>query len=600
MSQPERSSKPDIEVPILIVGGGPAGLTASILLSQLGVESLLVERHAGTSLTPRAHIINQRSMEIFREIGIEDIILERSTPVEQMGLVVWATTLAGRELGRWMAWGYGEERIASYQAHSPCRVVNFPLNYLEPVLKERALAAELADVRYFHEMKTFMQDATRVSAIVVDRKTQRELHVRARYMIATDGGKSPTQRALEIPMQGEWDLVTVASVHFTADLTPWVKDRPGLLYWLVNPQNPIGKAVVGSGVFVAVAPSEWIFACSYGADGEPALFDEATMTKRIRDAIGVSAIEIDIHSISHWTMHGIVADRYREGRIFLAGDAVHRFPQAGGLGMNTAVQDVHNLTWKLRTVLQNEASEALLESYERERRPIGVQNTARALENARLLGMIPEALGLFPGQPLEDGIAAIEEFYQPTEAGARKRAKLAVAIAAQDVQFNAQNVEIGFVYQDGALLPDGVSEPSLEDPIRDYHPTTRPGARLPHVWLEQNGQRVSTLDLVGRGHFTLLTSPDGGAWRTAAKNVASEVSIPLRVLTIGPDGDALDVEGHWEARREVDAEGAILVRPDGHIGWRRKGAAADPQAELRAVLQQLLHKQVPVFEESAS
>jgi 2,4-dichlorophenol 6-monooxygenase len=275
--------------------------------------------------------------------------------------------------------------------------------------------------------------------------------------------------------------------------------------------------------------------------------------------------------------------------VFLAGDAAHRHPPTTGLGLNTAIQDAHNLAWKLAAVLKGTAGDALLDSYEPERRPIGMRNVDWALFTFLNHLVIDAGMGLMPGAPPEAQTAALEAYFADTPMGETRRARAAEVIATQRTEFQAHDLEIGFSYGDGALVPDG-SEAPPRDPMGSmYHPTTRPGHRLPHAWLNRNGQRISTHDLTGAGSsFALITGPAGEAWCTAAAEAAERLAVSIVAARVGDGGDYADPTGAWAAVRQIRDDGAVLVRPDNHVAFRSSGTVDEPAAVLTDALETIL------------
>jgi 2,4-dichlorophenol 6-monooxygenase len=586
---------PAIKVPVLIVGGGGCGLTSSIFLSALGVDHLLVERHPGTSVLPRAHYLNQRTMEILRQHGVADSVYEVGTPIENFGKVRWMTTLSGRGPldGRTIfemdAFGGGTLR-SRYEADSPCLSSNYPVLRLEPLLRRHAEAAAPGRILFHHELVDWSDGPEGIEAVVRNRETDETFTVEATYMIAADGGKTVGPR-LGVEMQGPTGLLDMVATHFSADLSPWW-DEECLITWFLNPS---GEGSWGSGAMVPMGPTwgkeseEWVLYFAFRPD-DPERFDEAAIVPRMRALLNLPDLEPTVHRVSHWVLEAVLSDRYRVGRVFLAGDAAHRHPPTTGLGLNTAIQDAHNLAWKLAAVLNGTAGEALLESYEAERRPIGMRNVDWALFTFLNHLVIDAGMGLMPGAPSEAQIAALEAYFSDTPMGETRRARAAEVIATQRTEFQAHDLEIGFAYADGALVADD-SEAPPRDPMGSvYHPTTRPGHRLPHAWLERDGQRISTHDLTGpSARFALVTGPAGEAWCTAAQQVGEKLGVPIVAVRISDGADYADPTGAWAALRQIGDDGVLLVRPDNHVAFRRTGAADDPAAVLTEAVETILH-----------
>ncbi len=576
-----------IEVPVLIVGGGPSGLTASLLLSRYGIRNLLVNKYRWTANSPRAHITNQRTMEVFRDAGVEAQVVAAASPHELMANNVWATSFSGQELGRLLTWGNAIERKSDYELASPSAMCNIPQHLMEPILANEALRAG-SEMRFNNELLDFTQDGEGVTARILDRGTGRELTVRAQYMIGADGARSRVMELLGIPLEGEMGLGCAVNVWLRADLRRYCESRPGVLYWMVQPGNDYW---VGSGTFICVRPwNEWVMLFMYDpAQGEPDL-GEAAVIERARRVIGDADIPVEILATSKWQINHVVAQRYAEGRVFCCGDAVHRHPPANGLGTNTSVQDAYNLAWKLALVLKGQAGPGLLDSYSAERQPVGRQVVDRAMESVRNMLPISNALGFKPGQSEAEGWNSLHELSADSPLGRERRAALEKAIQLQHYQFSCHGVELGQRYRSGAVLADGSEEPAYtRDRELYYHPTTWPGAHLPHAWLHDTaGRKLSTLDLCGQGRLTLLTGHGGDAWCRAAEMLARELGIDLVVRRIGLGLDYEDSYGNWARLREIDEDGCLLVRPDQHVAWRSQGAPADAEAVLLGAVKAVL------------
>ncbi|MEA2178814.1 MAG: 2,4-dichlorophenol 6-monooxygenase, partial [Solirubrobacteraceae bacterium] len=481
----------DVTTPVLVVGAGPAGLATSLSLSRLGVPHLLVEKHPGTAHSPRAHIVNQRTVEICRDLGIEDRLLDVATPAELMSNNVWATSLAGRELARLQTWGTSAERAADYRAASPSPMCNCPQHVLGPVLREAIEEAGVGEIRFRHELLSLAQDAEGVTATVRDRDGERDITVRAQYVVGADGGRSRVVELAGLPLEGEHGLAQAANVWFEADLTRFCAHRPGVLYWNASP----GKDYwVGAGTFICVKPwTEWVMLFMFDPSVETVDPEDLdALRARVHKVIGDESVEVDVKSLSFWTINHVLAERYTEGRVLCMGDAVHRHPPANGLGLNTSMADGFNLAWKLAYVLDGRADPSLLDTYDAERRPVGRITVDRAMKSVVEMAAIPAALGFRPDQSEEEGWASLERLWEEGPEGDATRTAFREAIELTNYQYNAHGVELGYVYREGAVVPDGRPEPPHErDAELYYRPTTTPGARLPHAWLDDGSSRLS-------------------------------------------------------------------------------------------------------------
>lgn len=585
-----------IETPVLICGGGGAGLSLSIFLSAHGIDNLLVERHSTTSHLPKAHYYNQRTMEIFREHGIADTIYARGTPFENMGHIVWMTSLSGdgpldgKLLYKMDAFGGGKlEPI--YDADSPTRSGNLPQMRLEPILREFAEKSPRAKVLFGHELMRFEHDDAGVTSVVKNLQSGEEFQVRSQYLCGADRGRTINPK-LGIELQGPSNLVDMVSTHMTADLSKYITDDSPLIRWFANPEGGSGW---GSGVMVAMGPKkfdrhseEWVFHFAFRPDDPD--FNEADIVPRIRTLLRIPDLEIQVHKVSHWIVEAVLATKYRVGRCLILGDAAHRHPPTTGLGLNSGIQDAHNLAWKLAAVLKGQAGDALLDSYEQERRPVAARNTRWALMTFMNHVVTDAGFGLIPGAPPELNAFQITTLLSDSDEGEWFRARMDEVVGTQRMEFQAHDMELGFRYDGNAVVPDGTEPPPRGRMGDIYTPTTRPGHRLPHAWLEKSGTRLSTHDLCGRGKFVLITGAKGDAWKAAARAAAERYGVPVDVVCVGAPGQPEDRSNTWSKLRQTEEEGAVLVRPDVHVGWRCARAPADMTTALSDALGKILGK----------
>ena len=566
---------------VLVVGAGPAGLTASALLARAGVRSLTVTKYGSTADSPRAHITNQRAVEIFRDLGIEAAVAGRALPQHLMGKQVFATSFAGREFGRMMTWGTGDDRSSDYAAASPCAMCNAPQHVLEPILLDAARGFG-AEIRFDSEVVAVEQSPEQASVRVRRRRDGSEYEVRARWVIGCDGARSVVGEQGGFGFDGQAGLGEAVTVWIEADLAKHTRHRSGALFFVISPSDEQLLSI-----WTCVEPwNEWstIFA---RRDLKLDDLSEDAVRKRVQLAIGDPDVSVKIKKVSPWQFNHVVARSYQKGRLFLAGDAAHRHPPANGLGSNTSIQDSYNLAWKLALVASGQAEESLLDSYDAERQPVGRRVVDRANQSVVETGPMFQALGFRVGEAESAVMANLDSLFGP-EGEERRRALLA-SFDLMNGQFNAHGVEMGQRYESSAVVGDGTPFPAFErDADLYYQPTTHPGAPLPHVWLERGTEQVSTLDLCAYDRFTLLLGVGGARWADAARAAEDRLGVRVDPVVIGLGQRNNDVLGQWTRRREVADDGCLLVRPDRIVAWRSAGGVADPERALVRGLGQIL------------
>ena len=582
-----------LEVAVLVVGGGPAGLTMALELGRRGIDGLLVERRGFTNHYPRAHLLNVRTMETFHDVGVAGRIYEQSPPEDQWHRVAWYTSLAGPtplhglKIGHVHAWGGGPD-LSRYRLASPRPFANLPQVRLDRILWEHADRAWPGRVRGHSELVSLEHDESGATATIRDVQEDRTYKVRARYVVAADGGRTCTD-LLGVKMIGPRALLDLVNVYFSADLSAYA-DEEALITYFINPE---GQGSF-SGALLGLGPGPWGARCREWSMtmafrvGEPAGEDDASLVERVRRTLGVASLEIDVHAVSHWQFEGVVADRFRVGPIMIVGDAAHRHPPTGGLGLNTAIGDVSNLAWKLAAVLGGVADDALLDTYESERKPVAARNVEHSLLNAGRHRPVAAAVGLRASMSDEEGWKEIGIWASDTLEGERRRAASAEAVAANAEDYSQLNIEAGFAYEFGAVIPDGTAPPPHHDSATTFEPTARPGHHIPNCWVERDGVPVSTVDLVAPDGFTLFVGPEATAdWNAAATAATAATGFDVTVVRIGPGAELDDTGGEWAAVSGTTPVGALLVRPDRHVAWRSTGTQ-DAPVELTAAVRLLL------------
>lgn len=591
---------------VVVVGAGPTGLTLSLLLAGAGIRVTLVERNTAPQAHPAACILDTRTIEVFRATGQADRILaESQNPFERAG-ITWVTSLAERELGRCSAL---PPDLEGFVAASPVHATVFPQNRLEPILWEAVRAEPLIDFRVGHDCVSIHETGEGVTCTLA--AGERRMEVSCDYLVGCDGTGSPVRRLAGIGHDGR-TIQHMIGIYFTADLSRLVDHRKSILYWTLNPD--------ALGVLIAHwLPVEWVLFVPYYPPQQTAeSYTESRCRSLVEHAVGYTPTDLDIKLVRPWSLGASVSERYREGRVFLAGDAAHSFPPTGGLGLNTGVQDAHNLAWKLAAVLRAEAGPDLLDTYEVERRPVARANLEHSIANFEQMSDLLDIVGLslkqqerlqaaqnstiFTSLPprwqrnainiaLRQALAPLRILSEASGRGEHARHEFERRIPAQARHYRFAGLDLGFAYDRGAVIPDGTERPLADDPVLDYRPTTCPGSRLPHFTGEHGGVTKPLHDALEPHGFTLLVGPHAAqAWRQAVRTVAATLRMPVSCLVIGPGGDAdfRDAAGAWPAVSEIGRSGGVLVRPDGHVAWRAHDLPDGPVEALDAALRRLL------------
>ena len=543
-----RTGPHTISVPVLIVGGSLVGLSTSLFLGRLGVPHVLVERHAGTSIHPRGRGNNVRTMELFRVAGVENGIKEAAATLAVNHGILQAPTLVG-DAGEWLFRdidpGGGLARF------SPSAWCLCSQNDLEPVLLDHA-REHGGDLRFSTELMSFDSDPTGVTAVVKSRETGEHTTIRADYLVAADGPRSPVREQLGITQSGPGDLFHNVSLTFRSRrLAEVVGDRHFIVCYLTNPE--------ADGALLPVDNREnWVFHAPWHPENGESLeeFTDERCVEHIRRAVGVADLDVEITGKAPWHAAQRVARSYRSGRVFLAGDSAHEMSPTGAFGSNTGIQDAHNLAWKLAAVVDGWAGEELLDTYDAERRPVAEATSARAAARS--------AEHSHPG------------FAAPPGAG------------GGGPQKGILNVALGYRYPQGAVVG---ADPAIPVVPERLDLSGEPGSRAPHLWVRRGDERLSTLDLYERSLVLLSDAAEPNEWHEAAVRLADQLSLPLRSYRVGTGAQADLVpedDADWAERHGTGPGAAVLVRPDGFVVWRSQGREADAEAVLHQVLRTAL------------
>jgi 2-polyprenyl-6-methoxyphenol hydroxylase-like FAD-dependent oxidoreductase len=503
------TTKSDIDV--LIVGAGPVGISAAMLLHKMGHSVRIIDRRDGPQRAPAAHVINARTFEVWRQIGINvDHLRSHAQEPQAAGQVHWVTKLGGEVLGSLPYERQSDEMLD----FTPTPLRNLAQHVLEPLLVDE-LAAMGVNIEYSTQWLSMIQEHETVASTTVHNGTD-EVIV-AKYVLGCDGASSAVRQASGIAMEGPDNLQSFAMIHFTADLASLTRNCPGVLYWLCDQG--------AGGTLISHGDNEWVY--MHPADANHVISQSVEeLEVMIRSVLADTPADIKVLKTSSWTMTSQIANRYREGRVFLVGDAAHRFPPSGGMGLNSGVQDAHNLAWKLHAVLANQATDSLLDTYEPERRPVAQRNAQASLENAFKMFEVFEALG----KPNQEGLVE--------------------AIKNQQTHFDMFGLQMGYRYElEGTTTP---LAPLSDDIIRNYTPSSEPGSRLPHGWLIQDGRTISSLDLIDLTQATVIIGPSA--------------HVSYNCLQVGRDFE--DPHAWWSNVLGLPDDACLTVRPDQHVASR--------------------------------
>ncbi|MFF2791639.1 FAD-dependent oxidoreductase [Streptomyces sp. NPDC058049] len=577
----------DHHVPVLIVGGSLVGLCTSLFLGRHGIRHMVVEKHAGTSMHPRGRGINVRTMELFRVARVEDRIREAASVLADNHGIMQGGSLTGDD----QEWLFEEiDPGGALARFSPAAWCLCSQNDIEPVLMS-ATPSLGADLRFSTELLSFDQDPGGVTAIVKNRETGEHSTVRADYLVAADGPRSPVREALRIGQSGSGDLFHNVSITFRSQMLPHVVgDRRFIVCYLTKPDADGALLPVDNG-------ERWVFHAPWHPDRGETLedFTDERCVEHIRRAVGAPDLDVEVTGKAPWHAAERVAERYAVGRVFLAGDSAHEMSPTGAFGSNTGIQDAHNIAWKLAAVLDGSAGPGLLQTYEAERLPVAratsERASARSAEHSHP-GYEPDpepayTSGAAPAYP-SGAAPAYPSGAAPAPAAGPDSAPGGGGGGGR--QGGVLSVAMGYRYNRGAVLGADPDRPVVPDRMRLCGD---PGSRAPHMWLCGPGDPdpKSTVDLYERS-FVLLCS-EGTPWRAAGRSVAEQLGLPLDVYAIGtgPEADLIPANGgDWTEVHGTTEEGAILVRPDGFVAWRSAQAVADPAAVLHEVLTTLLDR----------
>lgn len=551
---------------IVIAGAGPTGLSAACLLHQRGYDPIVLDQRTEPEGLPAAHVINVRTMEVLSEFGAGDRAIAAGDPEAFKGHINWVENLAGRKFGVFQLTAIdieGDRPVAGIPS------INIPQNKLETQIRSR-LEEMGGHVWYGHKVTQVTQDADGAKVSVETEAGTKVIE--ADWVIGCDGAGSTVRRSTGIKMIGPQSLARFMTIYFRADVDHLLGADYGVLYWIC------GMDARGLFINFERTSRNWAMLVPIG-DLPLETFDEAAALRIVRKAIGEEDIPVELVGLSGWNMSAQVADGYREGRVILAGDACHRFPPTGGLGLNTGVQDAQNLVWKLDAVIRGQAPVGLLDTYQQERQPIAQRNTDHSVSNLQNMAAIDEALGFHTLAPIAADAADGPFRVFPSEQigtdgdspeAVAKRARVDAAIQAQAPHFSqGAEVDLDFTYQQGALSA------ACRDPAREAVGGACIGRRMPFANAGR-GWGGSTLADVAKDGLTLFV--DGPGWDEAVRVATDATGLAVTVRTLADYGPhAVDLMG-------IVPGGAVGVRPDGHVSWIARTAPSDPVGALIAAV----------------
>ncbi|MFO0590674.1 MAG: FAD-dependent monooxygenase [Polyangiaceae bacterium] len=595
----------DLTTPVLIIGAGPTGMLAALCLAARGVESILLERREGLETHPKAHELSARSIEILHDLGFHhDDLAAEASPPEDAAKILFCGTIA-EEFGCIdLQTGGGARKYREHLA-APMPYLNVSQVEIEKRMRARVLATPSIRLLQHHQWESFeAQGDAAVTSRVTDLSARRSLTIESRYVFCADGAGSRTRKALGVAMRGPDKLLDVVNAYFQADLSQVVRTR-GKLYFIFSPKAP------GSALIAHHVEKRWVFHLPIATPTEKVEdYTPEVMTKKIKAVLGRDDVDIRVTSMSHWRMAAQVAERFRVGRVFLLGDAAHRFPPTGGLGMNSGIGDAHNLAWKIAMALEGRASSDLLDTYESERRPVVQANCDASRRNYEHMTEIAEAFGIDVegAQWVHEQLAspAVRALPGPlralTELGFQKvgesilaryhrdpavRERVLAAVEAQRSHFDRIGLDLGYTYDDGALLPDGTPANEVDDRVTSYVPSTRPGARFPHFWLDGTKRKRSSHAAIDYRASTLLLGASVERLPADAEALRDlEATRGVRLFDLAADAP-LCHRAAVHAMAQIEPDGALLIRPDGHVAWRMQRGVTLSMALVASILDQV-------------
>ena len=595
--------KKEFSTDVLIIGGGPTGMLCAIYLDLWGISSIVVERQFEISEHPKAHELSARSIEILVQLGftIEELKAEVS-PYEDASRILFGHTL-NETIGEIdLLEGGNDEKYKTHLA-SPEPYLNLSQTALEEIMRKRLTQCQHSQLLIGHQWEQMQETQSDVHSTALNRTEEKQIAIHSKYVICADGAGSRSRDALGIKMEGQGKIDDFISVYFEQNLRSFVK-KGAKLYWIMNPKAP--------GTFIAHhIERRWVYHFPIFTPFEKQeQFTEEMLKERILTALGDHDIPVDIKSVSFWRMACQTAQTFRKGKAFLVGDAAHRFPPTGGLGMNSGIGDAQNLCWKLALVIKKIANETLLDSYETERKPVIELNSVESLRNYFKIWEVPQSMGLNP-KLLKRQAVLLNSF--PLKALPKKwidallnkiQGKLSKKILAildkppklqkvrnaikdQTEHFDRIGLDLGYAYNKGAIVFNTNDTPPKQT-VSQYQPSLVPGVRFPHFWVSNHGTQMSSHEWLSPDKFTLLCNDQGMEWwANNADALASQTRSLVSITNVTELHGTLSETSPINDFYPIKNTPLLLIRPDGQVAWKPKSLDVD----LTSIFKQLIPTQ---------
>lgn len=600
--------------PVVIVGAGAAGCTLALLLAGYGIRSVLLERRKAPMQHPAAHVINGRSFEIWAGYSepMARALESLCPPMEEIGDIRWCTTLTAPPIGGLNVLD-DPARVERVLTHCAYHISHIGQHQLMPALWSWVEKEPLIQFVKGANVTGFESNADGVA--VMAEQAGRSTSYQAQWLAGTDGANSHVREKLGIRMKGPV-LAHMASVFFSARLDGVVPKPQPLLTWIYNPDF--------CGVLIKHADDHYILMGPFICPEQEIVRNGTAYWSRMIPRIIGTQTPFQIRSQGNWSMTAQMAERFRDGRILLAGDAAHRFPHTGGFGLNSGVQDAQNLAWKLAAVIEGRAQASLLESYEVERRPViqlfsdqsvsnhfkldeatrhldfsnrNLMGITKAFESAPLKWLPNRMRGKLADRLMRFGLRKTALLSQNSARALSTRTKTQAEIPGQLEHFVSTGLEFGYAYMSGLIVPEASPQPRIGAGVVDYQPTTWPGARLPHAMVQHEGAVVPLMSLIDRRRYTLLVH-QAADWLQALRTM--DPSLREHLVLVQMEADPSSSSESLIECLEVDRRGAVLVRPDGHVAWRSRQPAEESMAPLTAAMRTLTQFHVAMKEPEPS